>query len=177
MQCSKNDKILGRNCVTHNQTMPYLIDGHNLIPKIPGINLRAIDDEEQLIRRLQDFCLHSGKQVEVFFDQAPVGQVRTQTYGKVKAHFVRSGRTADAAIVSRLQTLARSVRNWTVVSSDRQVQAAARAAHTRVISSEEFASLLSSAVLGEGSDPGNDADLSLTSSEIDEWLDLFGEDG
>ncbi|MBP1702274.1 MAG: hypothetical protein H6Q38_1381, partial [Chloroflexi bacterium] len=36
--------------------MPYIVDGHNLIPKIPGLSLRAIDDEMQLIELLQEFC-------------------------------------------------------------------------------------------------------------------------
>ena len=155
--------------------MPYLIDGHNLIPKIPGLSLRALDDEVQLIQRLQVFCQRSGKQVEVFFDQAPTGQVRTQTYGRVKAHFVQSDRTADDAIISRLRTLARSARNWTVVSSDRQVMAAARAAHASVITSEEYAGLLQSITSEDVPDEGSNANLTLNPSEIDEWLDLFGD--
>jgi predicted RNA-binding protein with PIN domain len=154
--------------------MSYLIDGHNLIPKIPGMSLRALDDEAQLIQRLQAFCQRSRKHVEVFFDQAPTGQARIQTYGSVKAHFVQSGRTADDAIISRLHTLARSARNWTVVSSDRQVLAAARAAHTRILTSEEFADLLQSIPSQKGSDRGSEEDISLDPSEIDEWMDLFG---
>ena len=134
-----------------------------------------MDDEIQLIHRLQGFCHSSGKQVEVFFDQAPAGQARTQTFGRVKAHFVRSGRTADDAIISRLRNLGRSAKNWSVVSSDRQVQAAARASYAKVISSDEFAGLLLPAVSGEGSDPGGNVELSLDSAEIDEWLELFGE--
>ena len=35
--------------------MPYLIDGHNLIPK-SGIRLEAVDDELELIAALQDFA-------------------------------------------------------------------------------------------------------------------------
>ena len=136
-----------------------------------------MDDEIQLIQRLQEFCRHSGKQVEVFFDQAPAGQARTQTYGRVKAHFVRSGRTADDAIVSRLRNLGRSAKNWSVVSSDRQVQAAARASYAKVISSDEFAGQFLTTVSGEGSDPGGNAELSLNSAEIDEWLELFNDGG
>ena len=157
--------------------MPYLIDGHNLIPKIPGLSLRAIDDEAQLIQRLHEFCRHSGKQVEVFFDQALAGQARTQTYGRVKAHFARAGRTADDAIISRLQTLGRAAQNWTVVSSDRQVQIGARAVRAKVISSDEFATLLVTFKPGDSFDPGEDANLSLDSSEIDEWLNLFDRGG
>lgn len=153
--------------------MPYLIDGHNLIPKIPGLSLRLMDDEIELIQKLQEYCRRSGKRVEVYFDNAPVGQARTQSYGSVKAHFVRSGRTADDAIVSRLRNLGRSAQNWTVVSSDRQVQSAARATHAKVISSDEFVGFLLTAELEESSDQGTDVDLSLSSSEIDEWLKLF----
>ena len=35
--------------------MSYLIDGHNLIPKIPGLTLRQMDDENELIEILQRF--------------------------------------------------------------------------------------------------------------------------
>jgi hypothetical protein len=44
--------------------MPYLIDGHNLIPKIPGMNLGDVDDETQLIEMLQEFCRRRRKQVK-----------------------------------------------------------------------------------------------------------------
>jgi predicted RNA-binding protein with PIN domain len=85
--------------------MAYLIDGHNLIAKIPGLNLYDIDDEVQLIQILQIFCRQSRKRVEVYFDNAPPGNVRTRKYGLVTAHFVRRGSTADAAIQSRLKKL------------------------------------------------------------------------
>ena len=35
--------------------MPYLIDGHNLIPKL-GLRLESLDDEMELIAILQEFC-------------------------------------------------------------------------------------------------------------------------
>jgi len=79
--------------------MPYLIDGHNLIPKIAGLSLQDIDDETRLVEMLQDYCRRRGKKgVEVFFDNAPPGQPSKRVYGTVTAHFVRTGRTADAAI-------------------------------------------------------------------------------
>ena len=102
--------------------MPFLIDGHNLIPKIPGLNLQALDDEEQLIKLLQEYCRRQRKQVEVFFDNAPPGGVRARNFGLVIARFVRQGSTADQAIRERLTRLGRLARNWTVVSSDLAVQ-------------------------------------------------------
>ena len=35
--------------------MPYLIDGHNLIPEI-GLQLDSFDDEPELVKRLNLYC-------------------------------------------------------------------------------------------------------------------------
>ena len=35
--------------------MPFLIDGHNLIPKL-GLRLDSFDDEVELINKLNEFC-------------------------------------------------------------------------------------------------------------------------
>ena len=72
--------------------MPYIIDGHNLIPKIPGLSLQEMDDEQHLLEMLQEFCRRQRKQVEVFFDNAPPGGVRARNLGLVTARFVRQGR-------------------------------------------------------------------------------------
>jgi predicted RNA-binding protein with PIN domain len=157
--------------------MSYLIDGHNLIPKIPNLGLQDIDDEVQLIKVLQDFCRLRGKRVDVYFDNAPPGGDRTRNYGLVTAHFVRQGGTADAAIRSRLKKIGRSARNHTVITSDRAVAAASREAGARVISSDEFArSLPFRNGLGELA-PEIDPDLSLSSGDIGDWMNLFGEKG
>jgi len=157
-----------------NQAMPFLIDGHNLIPQVPGLSLEAMDDEIQLIQYLQGFCRQSGKNVEVYFDNAPAGQARTQRYGCVKVHFIRTGRTADEAIIARLRGLGRGAKNWQVVSSDRRVATEARSFQAQVIPSSEFARSLLSVGREDRSKPEVDADLSLDPDEIDEWLDLFG---
>ena len=157
--------------------MPYLIDGHNLIPNVPGLSLESMDDEIQLIQRLQDFCRKSNKRVEVFFDNAPAGQARTQKYGRVNAHFVRIGRTADEAIIARLRNLGRAAKNWQVVSSDRQIAVVARSFQAQVIHSNEFAQLLVEAEAENRSDPGIQADLNFDPDEIDAWLELFDSRG
>jgi predicted RNA-binding protein with PIN domain len=154
--------------------MPYLIDGHNLIPKL-GLRLDLPDDEMQLVVILQDFCRIQRRQVEVFFDNAPPGQARVRRLGAVKAHFIRAGATADSAILSRLKRLGRSARNWTVVSSDRQVQADARSARAQVLTSEAFAGLMSrsSSKPSSGSRPERE----VTAEEVQEWLEVFGSKG
>ena len=91
--------------------MPYLIDGHNLVPHIPGINLSDLDDEIALIQILQKFANKSRSKVEVYFDHAQSTQARTQNHGLVKAVFVRQTSTADDAIKARLSQLGKGAKN------------------------------------------------------------------
>src|SRR5688572_5089248 len=151
--------------------MPYLIDGHNLIPKL-GLRLDSIDDETELISILQGFSRRTRKQIEVFFDGAPPPHAGTRKFGPVTAHFVRLGTTADNAIRKRVKGLGKSAKNWTVVSSDRQVQVEARAAQAEVVSSDAFADMLNQ-VRTSASKPKDDR--KLNHQELEDWLKLFGE--
>lgn len=165
--------------------MPYLIDGHNLIPKVPGLSLEAADDEMQLVEMLQEFCRLSRKDIEVHFDNAPPGQPRARLYGRVTARFARTGETADEMISARLRRLGATARNWTVVSSDRSVQASARGSRAQVLPSEAFARLMVQTLEGGGQRTTRageipaDAGAGLSDpAEIEDWLRLFGgEDG
>ncbi len=148
--------------------MRYLIDGHNLIPKL-GLSLRDIDDEEQLTNILQNYCRQMRHRAEIYFDNAPPGFSGARNRPPLVIHYVRAGRTADEAIRARLKRLGNDARNWTVVSSDRQVQAAARGARARVLSAEDFAARVRS-----GPPPSPQAEKPEPSAEeIDEWLALF----
>jgi predicted RNA-binding protein with PIN domain len=150
--------------------MPFLVDGHNLIPRV-GLRLDSPDDELQLVSILQDFARLKRQQVEVYFDGAPIGQAGSRKLGTVKAHFVRLGQTADNAIRARLNQMEKEAKNWTVVSSDREVQSAARTNHARFISSEEFVKMLREA---RNSIPKSGVDdKSLSEAEVDEWLEVF----
>jgi predicted RNA-binding protein with PIN domain len=152
-------------------TMPYLIDGHNLIGKIPGLELSELDDEKELIQLLQNYCQQVGKDVEVYFDHSASGHARARVHGKVTARFVRSGETADTAIIRHLKRLGKQAANWTVVSSDREVLAAAKRSHARTVSSEDFARDL----LAEGTSNGSIESPEISSEEVDDWLKLFGD--
>ncbi|NJC97244.1 MAG: hypothetical protein C3F07_14260 [Anaerolineales bacterium] len=151
--------------------MPYLIDGHNLIPKL-GLRLDSPDDEMELIAILQEFHRIERKPVEVYFDGAPAPQAGTRRLGTVTAHFVPLGTTADNAIRKRLKRMGKSAKNWTVVSSDRQVQADARAAQAEVLSSEGFAKIL---MRVRNSTPKPAQERKLSEQEVDDWMRLFKE--
>ena len=151
--------------------MPYIIDGHNLIPKIPGLRLDDPDDEQQLVSLLQEFCRISRKQVDVYFDNAAAGQAGRRTLGTVGVHFVRRGQTADSAIRSRLLKMGRSARNWTVVSSDQSIQATVRQAGAKAMPAEEFASLMRATL--SRTNPKESWDVTLNAQEVEEWENLF----
>ena len=150
--------------------MFYLIDGHNLIPKL-GLHLDSMDDEDELIPRLQEYCRLRRARVDVYFDGAPPGQASTRRIGAVTVYFVRQGSSADAAIEIRLGLLGKQAKNCTVVSSDGRVQRAARAAHAHVLSSEEFVQEMSKAQ-GTSSSPLKH-ETTLAPEEVEEWLKFF----
>ena len=155
--------------------MAYIIDGHNLIPKVPGLSLRSADDEMQLVEQLQEFCRRRRKKADVFFDGAPAGHAGTRKMGLLNVHFVRQGMSADRAIEIHLQKLKRAARNWTVVSSDHAVQTAARSMHAGVQSSEDFARLLSETLRAAPKTSEPDDQPVIPKDEINEWLAPFGE--
>ncbi len=150
--------------------MPYIIDGHNLIPRV-GLHLNALDDEMALVDMLREFCRIKRKRVEIYFDGAPPGQNGTRKFGYVTAHFVRKGRTADEAIHARLRKMEKSARNWTVVSSDREVIASAKFMRASYVSADEFAQQIEDARFIAQSDPTEDK--ALSPQEVDQWMKLF----
>ena len=150
--------------------MPYLIDGHNLIPRL-GLRLDSMDDEMELVAILQEYArIERKKQLEVYFDGAPTPHAGTRKLGQVTAHFISITSSADNAIRARLKRLGKSAKNWIVVSSDRQVQADARSAQAEVISSDDFAGILKQA---RDSAPKPDDNRILSEHEVDDWLALF----
>ena len=151
--------------------MYYLIDGHNLIPKLPGFSLSDIDDEQKLVDWLQIYSRENRCRVEVFFDRAPAGFSGSRKFGTVTAHFIRMGGTADDAIQSRLMHAGKSARNFTVISSDRQVQVAAHSVHASTISSEEFSKeLVEKITSGARHAPGEQK---MTEKDLAYWESLF----
>jgi predicted RNA-binding protein with PIN domain len=137
------------------------------------LRLDSPDDEMELVAILQEFARLKRQQVEVYFDGAPVGQAGTRKLGTVKAHFVRLGQTADNAIRARLIKMEKTAKNWTVVSSDREVQSAARLAHAQFITSEEFVKMIKRAI--NSAPKANTDNKKISSQEVDEWLRLFRE--
>ncbi len=149
--------------------MPLLIDGHNLIGRLPDLRLDDPDDEAKLVARLRTYCARTGKRATVVFDRGlPGGRSWELSGGGVEVIFAATGHIADGVLRERIRQ-ARDPRGLTVVTSDRQVVAAAQARGARVKRSEEFAAHLSAPRPVDGG--GKDVHLSV--EEVEEWLKMF----
>ena len=147
--------------------MPYLIDGHNLIPKIKGLHLDQLDDEQSLLSLLEKYFKRIRKEAVVYFDKASLSSRLDFNSAFLNAHFVHAPSTADEAIILQLQKLGGDAKNYTVVTSDHWVADKSRAVGASLVSSENFAQTLLK-------DPQKAQDKSKSSeNDIDYWLDIF----
>ena len=154
--------------------MPVLIDGHNLIGWLPDVHLEDEHDEAQLVFRLQAYTARTGKRVTVVFDRGlPGGVSRALSGGRVEVVFAPTGGSADDVLRHRIRR-APDPGGLIVVSSDREVIAAAEDRGARVVRAEAFVSQLESPP-PRGID--EKADGRVAPEEVDEWLKVFGEDG
>lgn len=151
--------------------MHYLIDGHNLIPFIPGMSLTDIDDEDQLINLLQIHGRVSRSKIEVFFDKAPAGKPRTRKVGMLTVHSIPESETADSAIIKRVHSLKISPGSLSVVSHDREVQNACKRMGAKIIESQEFSQFIQKSLRTEGKRGKEQPELNV--AEVETWMKMF----
>lgn len=152
--------------------MPLLIDGHNLIARLPGISLDDPHDEAKLVERLRSYRARTGKRIVVVFDGGvPAGWSADLSSGGITVIFAAPGRPADKIIIERIRR-SRNPHELVVVSSDHEVIAAAEERGARLIPAESFAATLNAQPLAIK----KRADVKLSSAEVKEWLNIFGAD-
>src|SRR5690349_3561197 len=155
--------------------MPLLVDGHNLIGQLPGIDLADADDEAQLVMLLRRYATRKrGRQVVVVFDHGVYGHPQQLDGYGVTCYFAKSPQDADEQIIKRLKRISRPG-EWTLVTSDQHVAGVARDLRVRVISSQDFAAQLGAARAPAAAPLAEKHDVTLSEAEIAEWMDLFGE--
>jgi predicted RNA-binding protein with PIN domain len=147
--------------------MPYLIDGHNLIPHVRGLNLQQLDDEQELMKRLDAYFQRQRKQAVLYFDRAQPGGSADMRRAFLQVHFVRPPAIADDAILQHLRKLGGEAKNWVVVSSDQEVCQGAERMGARTLASKAFAALL------DEENPTDANSQSARQEDLDYWLDLF----
>jgi predicted RNA-binding protein with PIN domain len=163
--------------------MQYLIDGHNLIAKIPDISLEDPDDEAKLVIHLRRWAAAgSNRKISLFFDGGlPGGQQAFLSSPSVKVIFATVGTTADDLMINRI-TRVHNPAECTVVSSDLEVKRAAVMHKIKTISSGDFAIQINQSI-GQKSGGRNDSNATedakrespLNDQEVAEWLELFAE--
>lgn len=157
--------------------MHYLIDGHNLIAKMPDIRLSDPDDEAQLILRLREWTAAGRKrQATVYFDGGLPGGVAPHfSGGRIKVIFASVGREADDLIIRKIKQV-HNPPEYTLVTSDRAILSVAEKRGMPLLSSEEFAAWLveeaEERAQPELPSPGEEPLVS--EKEVAEWLELFG---
>lgn len=150
-----------------------LIDGHNLIAQMPGLSLADPDDEQKLVVMLRKYAARRGARIIVVFDSGlPGGLSHELSGGGVTSIFAGSHTIADRILIERIRELQKP-RDWTVVSSDREVQQAAERRKIKVRSSPEFASIML-APPKEAASERPVIEPKLGQDEINEWLKIFG---
>jgi predicted RNA-binding protein with PIN domain len=149
--------------------MPILIDGHNLIGRLPMLSLEDPDDEEKLVRLLRSYRARTGKRITVVFDAGENSSLaHTRQLGGIQIIFAPRGRTADALIAKRVQQ-SRDPRAWLVVTSDRNLAQVVGQHGARVQSAEDFAARMEP----PASRSIEWKDTPLSPNEVEVWLSLF----
>lgn len=160
--------------------MHYLIDGHNLIAKIPTISLDDPYDEAKLVFLLKGWAAGSRKRrITVIFDGGmPGGKVRSLSNSAVTVVFAPYGQTADSLLIRRIKKV-KNPPEYTLVSSDHRIIAAAKKRRMRYRRSETFATRLSRDKRPSSTSPSDiplekTDDPQVSKQEVDAWLALFG---
>lgn len=164
--------------------MHYIIDGHNLIGKMPDISLKDPNDEVKLTLRIKSWVAESKKrQVTLFFDGGSQGShVNRLSSKNMKVIFAPAGKTADSLIICHIRKL-KNPRAYTLVTSDQEIIRSAKSLRIRSLLSEEFISRMgfvfkeqSEKVAKPKKEVQSDKpeDPKISEADIQEWLDLFG---
>jgi predicted RNA-binding protein with PIN domain len=151
--------------------MPYLIDGHNLIGQIENISLDEPEDELRLIQLLAEFLKNNRKSGTVYFDRRGPGAQRKFKVGRLQVEFATSPNTADLDIRKRLIRLKGEAKNYTVVSSDREVIQAAKDTGAQAMDSFTFIRQLQRpyTIHNESEKPEGE----LSSEDLQFWQQIF----
>ncbi|MEW6364643.1 MAG: NYN domain-containing protein [Acidobacteriota bacterium] len=152
--------------------MPYLIDGNNLIGLTAGLSLKDARSRQLLVRRICAYQRRKGGKYTVYFDGEPeTGPLRHDLdLRNVAVRFSGRGVTADD-MIQRVLRRAAHPREYTVVSSDRELARACKELGARQMSCADFNAQmrkLEAKPLEKWESP-------VTAAEVEEWLRLFRE--
>lgn len=159
--------------------MGYLIDGHNVIGQMKSISLADPQDEAKLVIKLMGLSARTRKKCVVVFDGGLPGGWSKLSSSPVEVVFASLHSNADRVMRERIR-LTQDPGQWVVVTSDREVAAAAVARKMATIRSSDFAAELEGKALGTrapGKLPEDKGELPnpvVSPGEVAYWLKQFG---
>lgn len=154
--------------------MIYLIDGYNLIGAWHSVQLRDPDKEKKMVFFLQR-AMRLGDTAVLYFD----GRRRFDTLGSRETHgavsviFTPEGLSADV-VIQRAMGEYRQKKSVQIVSSDREVQSAARELRLGAMSSDVFIKMLYATFNGDVAESKPEA---MSSQEFQYWESCFQRKG
>jgi hypothetical protein len=149
--------------------MPILIDGHNLIGRLPALSLGDPDDEAKLVGLLRSYQVRTRKSITVVFDPGDAYHpAQARQVGGIEVVFAPHDSSADAIIARRVRS-SRNPRGWLVVTSDRKLAATVSRHGARVQTVGAFA-----AELERPTQVGPDwRETPPAADEVEAWMALF----
>jgi len=156
--------------------MPLLIDGHNLIGRLPDLSLSDPNDEAKLIAQLKAYVAHTGRQITVVFDPAPNSDLldfghRKYREGKLEVIYAPPGHKADD-VIREIVGQAKDRKGLIVVTADGALAHFTRQCGVRVQPPAEFMRGLQQ-MLNAAADA--DEKPAAGKAEVEEWAKVFKE--
>jgi predicted RNA-binding protein with PIN domain len=152
----------------------YIIDGYNVIHAIPALKKtlahNAESSRELLIHSVSQLTHKKKFRCTIVFDgTAPENSLRQSAHAPVHVIFSFPF-SADAKIKTMIEQ-SKQRPKLVIISSDREILNFAKACSCQTYTSKYFANLLS-----EGDEIITEkSDIPLSSTQVDEWLKIFGE--
>ena len=160
--------------------MAIIVDGYNVLHASRWLASEWKEvDRAEFCRLLGSLAKQSGEKITVVFDALPSEPDMAKTKAlNIEVVYSGHGRSADEVIIKMIRASS-GPRDLTVVSSDREIKAAARRRGCKVSSAGEFIKVsvgqLARARSKQNREP-TQKQKGLTRSETDEWLSEFGID-
>jgi predicted RNA-binding protein with PIN domain len=158
--------------------MPIIIDGHNLLWAIQNVgHTHEPIAELQLCHIVSRYLRAAGEKGEIVFDgTGPPDKGRFDNISALEVLFSGPAADADKIIEDKVRA-STAPKNLTVVSSDRQVRAAAHARKAATVKSEVFWQNLARELTRKRPQEEPPAKRwGLSESETEQWLEFFGLD-
>jgi predicted RNA-binding protein with PIN domain len=151
--------------------MPVIVDGHNLIGKMPSISLSDPEDEAKLVRILARHLLQRRQRGIVVFDKGAESDSAPRLKGpNLRVIFAPPGGSADAIIMDMIKRDP-NPKGLTIVSSDNEIRRCARSRRARLVSAEDYVKQLESQPPQRSVGAARDAECS--DIDVEEWLEYF----